>query len=59
MRSKISADSTLKYLSYSSQKTAFDKLTSCMTCQSLFSGKNSKNSISLSSAELPPEYGIG
>ena len=56
---KISADDNLKYFSYFSQETGFDiscKLslmeTICIKCQILFSGKNKKNFINLSSAEL-------
>ena len=56
---KISADDILKYFSYFSQKIDFDiscklslKETICMKYQSLLSGKNKKNIISLSSAEL-------
>ena len=48
----------MKYFSYVSQKIGFSILcklapeeTVCMKCQSLFSGKNKKNIISLSSAE--------
>ena len=48
----------LKYFSYFSQKTGFDtscklssKETICMMCQILFSWKNKKNIITLSSAE--------
>ena len=55
---KFSADDILKYFSYFSQKTGFDiscklslKETICMKCQILFSGKNKKNNIILSSAE--------
>ena len=55
---KFSADDILKYFSYFSQKTGFDiscklspKKTICMKCQILFSGKNKKNNIILSSAE--------
>ena len=42
MLDKISADDRLKFFSQFSQKTGFDilcKLTVCMKCQSLFSGK--------------------
>ena len=53
------ADYVLKYYSYSSQKIGFDiacKLfpleTICMKCLSLFSGKNKKKIISLSSDEF-------
>ena len=49
---KFSVDDILKYFSYFSQKTAFDMETICMKCQMLFSGKNKKNIINLSSAEL-------
>ena len=55
---KFSADNILKYFSYFSQKTGYDiscklspKETICMKCQILFSGKNKKNIINLSSAE--------
>ena len=55
---KFSADDILKYFSYFSQKTGFDiscklspKETICMKCQILFSVKNEKNNIILSSAE--------
>ena len=55
---KISADDSLKYFSYFFQKTGYDiscKLSPmeaiCMKRQILFSGKNKKNIISLSSAE--------
>ena len=55
---KNSADNILKYFSYFYQKTGFDiscKLspveTICMKCQSLFSEKDKKNVINLSSAE--------
>ena len=57
---KFSADNILKYYSYFSQKTGFifhanflqRTETICMKCQILFSGKNKKNIISLSFAEL-------
>ena len=56
---KNSADDFLKYFSYFSQKTGFDiscKLSPMeifyMKCQILFFGKNKKNVINLSSAEL-------
>ena len=49
----------MKYFSYFSQKTGFDiscKLspmqTICMRCQILFPGKNKKNIINFSSAEV-------
>ena len=55
---KFSADDILKYFSYFSQKTGYDissklspKETICLKCQILFSGKNKKNIINLSSAE--------
>ena len=54
----FSADDILKYFSYFSQKTGYDiscklspKETICMKCRILFSGKNKKNIINLSSAE--------
>ena len=46
---KTSADNILKWFSYFSQKTGFLFHTNC---QSLFSVKNKKNIINLSSAEL-------
>ena len=56
---KFSADYILKYFSQFSLKSGFDiscKLspmeTICMKCQILFSGKNKKNVINLSSVEL-------
>ena len=56
---KFSADNILKHFSNFSQNTGFDiscKLslmeTICMKCQILFSEKNKKNIINLSSAEL-------
>ena len=49
---KFSADNILKYFTYFSQKTGFDiSCKICMKCQILFSGKNKKNTINLSSAE--------
>ena len=55
----FSADDILKYFPYFYQKTGFDiscKLspmeTICRQCQSLTSGKNKKNAISMSSVEL-------
>ena len=60
----FSADDILKCFSYFSQKTGFDiscKLslieTICMKYQILFYGKNKKNIINLSSAELAPSLG--
>ena len=55
---KFSADDILKYFSYFPQKTGYDiscklspKETICMKCQILFSEKNKKNIINLSSAK--------
>ena len=52
MRVKISADVILKYFSYFFQKIGLDiscklspKETTCMKCQSPFSGKNKKKKI--------------
>ena len=54
----LSADNILKYFSYFSQKTGYDiscrlspKETICMKCHILFSEKNKKNIVNLSSAE--------
>ena len=55
---KFLADNILKYFSYFCQKTRFDissKLsmeTICMNCQIMFSGKNKKNIMTLSSDEF-------
>ena len=56
MLEKISADSILKYFSQQigfgiSCKLSLERETVCMKCQSLFSGKNKKTIINLSSAE--------
>ena len=55
----FSAGDLLKRFSYFSKKTSFDmsckfssKETICMECQSLFTGKNKKNTTNMSSAEL-------
>ena len=55
----FSAEDILNYFSYFSQETGLDiscKLspmkTTCVRCQLLFSGKNKKNIINLSSAEF-------
>ena len=55
MLGKIFSSDILKYFSYFSQKIGFDiacKLSPCMNYQSLFSGKNKKNIVNLSSAEF-------
>ena len=42
----------MKYFSYFSQKIGFDSSeTICMKCRILFSGKNKKNLVNLSTAE--------
>ena len=58
MQGKIAAGDILKYFSYFSMKKGFDiscKLspleTICLKCRILFSGKNEKNVINLSSSE--------
>ena len=58
---KILADDILKYFYFS--QNSFDiscKLypmeTICIKCEILFSGKNKKNVLNLSSAELPREW---
>ena len=55
IRAPLGTLSSLKYISYFSQKIRFElscKLTVCMMCQTLFSGKNKKNVIILSSGEF-------